>query len=119
MVNKVVKSKRSRKTTRRSKAQKGGAVRMPSEFFGKDSGAYADTVPASYDTAYGASRGVSHGSVQGCTTGPNLAPGPNHSGMQTGGKRRLSKKGKKSQKSKTRKSSKKTSKGKSGRKSRK
>jgi hypothetical protein len=62
---------------------KGGAVRMPAEYFGGNSGRYFASVPASYETAYGPSAGVSHGSVRCGDAGPNLAPGPNASSSLT------------------------------------
>jgi hypothetical protein len=68
-----------------SKNMTGGAVRLPSEYFGGNSGRYSANPLSSYDTAYGSSVGVSMGSVRGDVVGPNLAPGPNSSGQMTGG----------------------------------
>jgi hypothetical protein len=67
--------------------QSGGAIIMPSEYFGNDSGRYSTNVPSSYSTAYGPSVGVSQGIVRDGAVGPNLAWGPTSSTMQTGGRR--------------------------------
>ena len=99
------KVKRSSKPRRKSRSKshntktRGGSIRMPSEFFGKSSSRYHSSIPRIYSTAYGRSRGVSHGSIHCGSSGPNLAPGPSHSNQQTGGKRK-SKKSKKTRKPK-------------------
>ena len=83
-------NKRSSKRNNRSNKvnKKGGAVRLPTEYFGGNSGRYSANPPASYDTAYGPSAGVSMGTVRGNKVGPNLGPGPNSNAM-TGGAVRL------------------------------
>lgn len=88
--SKKIKRKSSRNTKKRTKRRmhKGGAIRLPSEYFGKNSGRYFDNVSSSYSTAYGPSKGVSHGVIGNGVAGPNLAPGPNHSGAMVGGRRR-------------------------------
>lgn len=68
-----------------SNAMTGGAIRLPSEYFGGNSGRYSPNPVASYDTAYGPSVGVSMGTVRGNVVGPNLGPGPNSSSSMTGG----------------------------------
>jgi hypothetical protein len=70
----------------------GGAVVMPAEYFGSDSGRYSAEVANSYSTAYGPSLGVSQGTLNGNMVGPNLAYGPTASSLQTGGLRHRSKK---------------------------
>lgn len=68
--------KPSKKRTKKhnKNVKKGGAVRMPSEYFGKDSRRYSVNHPASYMTKHGMSRGVSHGTLNADgTAGPNLA----------------------------------------------
>lgn len=76
-----MKSKMKRHSSRK---MKGGAIRLPSEFYGKQSNRYSDNYSPNYNTAYGPSKGVSHGSVSSCGrySGPNLGP------MQMGGKRK-------------------------------
>jgi len=76
--------------------QEGGRVVKPNEYYGGDSGRYfADgskqLIPE--DSAYGITRAVSFGNISNdmTTTGPNLGPYPNSSGMMTGGKRRNNK----------------------------
>lgn len=85
------KKKTKSKRRQRRRISKGGAIRLPSEFFGKNSGRYFDKPNSSYNTAYGPSRGVSHGTIGATFTGPNLAPGPNSSSMTGGNRRRRSK----------------------------
>ena len=99
----MTKSHRRRQTKKFIK--RGGAIIMPSEYFGKDSGSYSPTVNASYNTAYGASVGISQGMPNGNLIGPNLAYGPTDSKLQTGGRRR-SNSNKKNKSRKSRKSSK-------------
>lgn len=99
-----------------SAVKTGGAVIKPAEFYGGNSGRYYATgapelVPA--DSAYGKTRAVSFGQLADDmkTTGPNLGPYPNSSGMMTGGKRKYNKgkKGRKSTKSKKSKGKKRNS----------
>lgn len=72
------------------KSQRGGAVLMPSEYFGKDSGKYfAEGSPelSIGNSAYGANLATSRGIlIQDNLMGPQLGP-TSHSGLQTGGKR--------------------------------
>ena len=89
------KSKRSnRRSSRRSRSVKrGGAVRMPLEYYGTDSGRYFaanDPAMADGNSAYGKFIAVSQGvpSVDGMV-GPNVGPYMGASSCtQTGGKRR-------------------------------
>jgi hypothetical protein len=72
--------------------KRGGAVRMPSEYYGVESGRYfADGSPelANGDSAYGKFIDVSQGvsSLSGMV-GPNVASYPNASCTQTGGAKR-------------------------------
>jgi hypothetical protein len=83
----MTKSNRSRSHSRRRKNMRGGAIILPSEYFGKDSGSYSPSVQNSYSTAYGASAGVSQGVFRDGVVGPNLAWGPTASTNQTGGRR--------------------------------
>ena len=93
--NQSKKSKRSnRRSSRRSRSVKrGGAVRMPLEYYGTASGRYFDSSdPAMADgnSAYGKFIAVSQGvpSVDGMV-GPNVGPYMGSSSCtQTGGKRR-------------------------------
>ena len=72
-----------------SNAQTGGAIRLPSEYYGQDSGRYLDNVPAVDKNAYGDTNAVSFGTINpDNTTGPNLGVHPNGSGLQTGGRKR-------------------------------
>jgi len=88
-------SKRSQKRSASSKrkhvrkTKKGGAVRMPSEYFGVNSGRYhADGSPslALSQNAYGETAAVSHGVLQNGLVGPNMGPSPDASCTQTGGR---------------------------------
>jgi len=74
---------------RRSKRKVGGAIIMPSEFFGTDSGRYgADPNLGRTPHAYGYTFPQSHGvNLPGNFMGPNLGAAPDSSGVQTGGKR--------------------------------
>ena len=76
-------------TKRRSKRKVGGAIRMPSEFFGTDSGRYgADPNLGRTPHAYGYTFPQSHGvNLPGNFMGPNLGAAPDSSGVQTGGRR--------------------------------
>ena len=83
--------------------KRGGAVRMPSEYYGVESGRYfADGSPelANGESAYGKFIDVSQGvsSLSGMV-GPNVASYPNASCTQTGGAKR-SKRSKRSKHSK-------------------
>lgn len=88
--------------------QYGGRVVKPAEYYGGDSKRYHAIAPAPEDHAYGKTNAVSFGSIAADmqSTGPNLAPYPNSSGMMTGGaKRRGSKsKGKKGMRKRSNKS---------------
>jgi hypothetical protein len=67
--------------------QSGGRVVKPAEFYGGNSGRYYTTTPTPEGHAYGKTHAVSFGSIASdmTTTGPNLGPYPNSSGMMTGG----------------------------------
>jgi len=67
--------------------QSGGRVMKPAEYYGGDSKRYHKTAPMPEDHAYGKTHAVSFGSIASdmTTTGPNLGPYPNSSGMMTGG----------------------------------
>lgn len=82
--------KSNRHSRKRQTIKRGGAIRMPSEYFGKDSGSYSPVVNTAYNTAYGPSVGVSQGMANGNLYGPNLAYGPTTSTLQTGGRKRRS-----------------------------
>jgi len=70
-----------------SKAVRGGAVRMPLEYFGGQSGVYSSNPNVGYEAhAYGDVVPVSYGNINGNTTGPNLHVMPNSSMLQTGGR---------------------------------
>ena len=73
-----------------NKRQRAGAVRMPSEFFGVDSGRYTSNPSAGQcDHAFGKAYAVSQGTQNpGGSYGPNLGAYPNGTGQQTGGRRR-------------------------------
>ena len=72
-----------------SNTQTGGAIRLPSEYYGQDSGRYLENVPAVDKNAYGETNAVSFGTINpDNTTGPNLGVHPNNSGLQTGGRKR-------------------------------
>ena len=85
--------RRSRSTRRRR--QIGGAVRMPSKYYGGDSNGFIDqSGPLSYQTGYGdsvpTSFGQSTSQLGAAFAGPNHGPGGafaevQHSGIQTGG----------------------------------
>jgi hypothetical protein len=83
----------------RNRNKRGGAVRMPLEYFGGDSGRYfpaGDAKLADGSSAYGSFYSVSQGvpSPDGQMFGPNVGPYPGASCTQTGG-RKKSKKSKK------------------------
>jgi hypothetical protein len=61
-------SKRSSKKGSSKKNKRGGAVRMPSEYFGGSSGRYSGT-PNNHI-------GVSQGTIAGCMAGPNMGRSP-------------------------------------------
>jgi len=63
----------------------GNATSHSAEFFGKDSGSYFENPPAAGGSAYGEIRPVSHGTIVGNETGPNLAVYPGGGHIQTGG----------------------------------
>ena len=78
--------------SKHTSVKRGGAVRMPSEYYGVESGRYfADGSPelANGDSAYGKFIDVSQGvsSLSGMV-GPNVASYPNASCTQTGGAKR-------------------------------
>jgi hypothetical protein len=75
-----------------NKRQRAGAVRMPSEYFGVDSGKYTtDALAGQCDHAFGKAYAVSQGMQNpGGSYGPNLGAYPNGNGTQTGGRRRRS-----------------------------
>jgi hypothetical protein len=81
-------TKSNRHSRKRQTIKRGGAIIMPSEYYGNDSGSYSPVVNASYNTAYGSSVGVSQGMANGNLYGPNLAYGPTTSTLQTGGRKR-------------------------------
>ena len=94
------KSKSNSKSLRRRVSRKvkqirnkrGGAVRMPLEYFGGDSGRYfptGDAKLADGSSAYGPFYSVSQGvaSPDGQMFGPNVGPYPGSSCTQTGGRR--------------------------------
>jgi hypothetical protein len=88
-------SKKSRHSKRSRSVKRGGAVRMPLEYYGTDSGRYFaanDPAMADGNSAYGKFIAVSQGvpSVDGMV-GPNVGPYMGASSCtQTGGKRRRS-----------------------------
>ena len=108
----------SRKMTKRTrKMKRGGAVRMPHEYFGTDSGRYfatGDPKLTDGSSAYGPFMAVSQGVpiMDGQMVGPNMGPYPASSCTQTGGRRRKHKKTMK-HKSKSMKSKSKSKKSKS------
>ncbi len=69
------------------KRQRGGAIRMPSEYFGVDSGRYTDNANAGLcPNAYGDTHAQSFGMpLNEQSVGPNMHVHPNATGMQTGG----------------------------------
>lgn len=95
--NQYRRSQKQRRTRRKSqrRQQRGGRVLMPSEFYGNNSGRYFPegsmelTNPLlGSATAYGSINATSHGvEVGNNLIGPNLAPFPGSSGVQTGGRR--------------------------------
>lgn len=96
------------------RSQSGGRVMKPAEFYGGNSSRYfasgaKELVPA--DHAYGKTRAVSFGEIANDmkTSGPNLGPYPNSSGMMTGGSNKV-KKGKSSRRGKKGKKGKKSNK---------
>ena len=85
--------KKSRSKSR-SRKQNGGAVTLPAEYFGKDSGRYfpegsseLKIEPSAYGPNIATSRGIL---INNELSGPDLGP-TSTSGMQTGGKRSRSK----------------------------
>jgi hypothetical protein len=80
-----------RRTRRSSPRKVGGRVLMPSEYFGRDSGRYfpeGSPQLMSSMTAYGMNIPTSRGTMLTPTLmGPSLAPAPNSTMTQTGGKR--------------------------------
>ena len=100
----MVARKRMTKMTKRKSVKRGGAVRMPHEYFGGDSGRYfatGDAKLAEGSSAYGPFVSVSQGVpiMDGQMVGPNMGPYQGSSCTQTGGRRRT-RKSKKSKKSK-------------------
>lgn len=83
-------SSKSRSPTRRS--HKGGAIVMPSEYWGNNSGRYFEPGSPQLqigDSAYGPNIPTSHGiPINNVSMGPELGP-THHSGLQTGGKYKL------------------------------
>ena len=63
----------------------GHSTSHSAEFYGGDSGSYYTNPPVAGGSAYGQIRPVSFGTIVGGETGPNLAPYPNGSPIQTGG----------------------------------
>ena len=88
-----------------NKRQRAGAVRMPSEYFGVDSGKYTPDLSAGQcDHAFGKTYAVSQGMQNpGGSYGPNLGAYPNGTGQQTGGKRRRSRSRSRSRKNRSQK----------------
>ena len=73
------------------RSQSAGAIRLPSEFYGGNSGRYtANTKAGLCPNAYGNTIAKSHGSIfsDGSQTGANMHAHPNGTGTQTGGRRR-------------------------------
>ena len=91
-----------RKNTRsRSRSQRAGAIRMPAEYFGGNSGRYTPDPNAGLcANAYGNTTAQSMGnSLTPNMVGPNLFAHPNGTGTQTGGRRRrISRKSRKTRK---------------------
>ena len=99
-----------RSVKKRSVNKRGGAVRMPLEYFGGDSSRYfasGDAKLVDGSSAYGPFYSVSQGvaSPDGQMFGPNVGPYPDSSCTQTGGSKK-SKKSKKSEKKTSKKSKK-------------
>jgi len=92
---------KSIKKSMKKRTHRGGAVRMPSEYFGVESGNYFPEGSSALDTgktAYGTQVAVSHGTVLNDQfAGPNLGPSQNGTSTttQTGGKSRKTRKTKK------------------------
>jgi hypothetical protein len=105
-------SRKMNKTTRggsRKMNKSGGAVLMPSEYFGGNSERYfasGDDALKDGSSAYGPFYSVSQGvaSPDGQMFGPNVGPYPNSSCTQTGGKKSKRSSGKKSKRSSAKKS---------------
>ena len=109
------KNQKRRSSSRSHQRLRGGAVRMPHEYFGTDSGRYfaeGSAELADGSSAYGPFHSVSQGvaSADGQMFGPNVGPYPMSSCTQTGGKKSAKKSLKKSLKKSTKKSPKKSSK---------
>ena len=71
--------------------QSAGAIRLPSEFYGGNSGRYTANAKAGLcGNAYGNTIARSHGTIfaDGSQTGPNMHAHPDAIGVQTGGRRR-------------------------------
>lgn len=99
---------KKRSTRRKSVGHRGGAVRMPSEYFGVESGRYHQSGSPALESgmsAYGKNVATSHGTIHNSKfAGPNLAPSHGATSTQTGGRRktrRSSKKSKSKSKSKS------------------
>ena len=110
-------SQQRRSSSRSQQRLRGGAVRMPHEYFGTDSGRYfaeGSAELADGSSAYGPFHSVSQGvaSADGQMFGPNVGPYPMSSCTQTGGKK--SKKSTKKSPKKTPKGCKKSKKSKKG-----
>jgi hypothetical protein len=107
----MVARKRMTKMTKRKSVKRGGAVRMPLEYFGGDSARYfatGDAKLAEGSSAYGPFVSVSQGVpiMDGQMVGPNVGPYQGSSCTQTGGRKRSSKRSsKKSKKHSSKKSS--------------
>jgi hypothetical protein len=94
-----------KRMTKRKSVKRGGAVRMPLEYFGSDSGRYfaaGDAKLADGSSAYGPFVSVSQGVpiMDGQMVGPNMGPYPSSSCTQTGGRRRSIKRNSSKHKSK-------------------
>jgi hypothetical protein len=70
-----------------TQTQTGGRVSLPPSYFGSASGQGVESV----SNAYGDHVAVSMGHTRGNTAGPNLAVSPDATGIQTGGKKKRSK----------------------------
>ena len=71
--------------------QSAGAIRLPSEFYGGNSGRYTANAKAGLcGNAYGNTIARSHGTIfaDASQTGPNMHAHPDAVGVQTGGRRR-------------------------------
>ena len=79
-----------RSRSRVSRRQRAGAIRMPSEYYGGDSGRYTSDPNAGLcANAYGETTAQSQGASLGENmVGPNLFAHPDGTGTQTGGRRR-------------------------------